>query len=198
VAYPSPIRVLESELRDWVNEPPRRDTLARDPHRWGKLCSAMDLLGDTQLAIEAFLDVHPDVEVEDTDGDRYLVAYGALQAMFLQQDALCHIHEAFEIDFQLGETLTRIREIRNDSIGHPSNRKDGRTFHFIVRVSLSRQGFDLISRDATGESSLESVNLIQLTTQQQDAITAALSQLLSTLRRTHAQTMSGHGEQPGR
>ena len=182
MAYPSLIHQLESELRDQINFTDLKATLTQQPARFNKLASALDLLGDTEMALEAFLGVHPDIEVEDSKGDEYLTVYGALQAMFLQQDAFAHIHEALGVPFELDATLQEVRDIRNDSIGHPSNRRDGQSFHFIVQVSLSRRGFQLVSFGLDDEPQYRHVDLWDLALRQNSSVVASLKELLKRLR----------------
>jgi hypothetical protein len=181
VALPSPVDQRLGDLRDFISAPERRASFMNDQQRWLKLCSAMDLLGDTQWAIEAFLDVHPDVVADETTGDHYLAAYGVLQAMFLQQDSLRHIHETLGVPFALDATLGHIRSIRNDSAGHPSDRKGGR-FNFIVRHYLSRQGFQVRSLGTAEQDYREYwVDLPQLAVAQQASVAASLALLLRSI-----------------
>ena len=72
-------------------------------------------------------------------GERYLRIYGAMQGLFLQQDALSDlikaIHPAKEI--RRHDVLKDIREIRNASGGHPTQlrRKGALSMHAIVQSS---------------------------------------------------------------
>lgn len=103
------------------------------------------MIGDTELALHAYItDPFP-----PGDGASYLIVYGALQTLFLQQDAIFNLAAALAIPETLDKyaRLGEIREIRNASIGHPT-RKGGKTapsFHFITRVTLSKDGFSLLS-----------------------------------------------------
>lgn len=54
------------------------------------------------------------------------------------------------LPFKLPDELREIRELRNDAIGHPSNRdvdrkKKIKSFHHISRATLSNAGFQLMS-----------------------------------------------------
>lgn len=147
--------------------------------RWHQVCAAMDVVSDTEWAIDAFLDIHPDVVAEETKGDQYLAAYGVLQAMFLQQDAIRSIHKALEHPLGRDEVLMRIRAIRNDSIGHPTDSRSGR-FHFIVQHYLSRRGYQLMSFGASEEDYRDYwVDLPTLASSQRVAIANALATLLA-------------------
>lgn len=111
----------------------------------------MDVLGDTELGIHDF-------KSRDTVG--YIEIYGLLQALFLQQDAVRHIANIFSFEISKLPELAKVREIRNDAIGHPMNRSNHKSFHFISRSSVSKKGFDLRSHDGdTGENSYRRIDL---------------------------------------
>jgi hypothetical protein len=62
-------------------------------------------------------------EVE-SDGWSYLVVYGILQVLYVQQDAATMLAGCLKLPFELPDELVNIREIRNDSIGHAHGRGD--------------------------------------------------------------------------
>lgn len=182
MTFPSRVAQLHEEIHSFIEASGLKNQLLHDQKRWGKLSSALDLLRDTQLALEAFLNLHPDIEVEDTKGDQYLAVYGALQALFLQQDALGHVHEVLEVPFSPDETLREIRDVRNDSVGHPSNRRGGQSFHYIGPFSISRRGFQLMSVPASGGPTFREIDLFALAARQNDSMGDALEELLKLLR----------------
>jgi len=71
-----------------------------DKVAFNKLCSSLDVLGDVELAFDTYLssDEHA------AGGEKYLYVYGVLQALFIEQDAVRHLHEAlgfaYEVDPQ--------------------------------------------------------------------------------------------------
>lgn len=131
-------------IRDYINHPWKLGTLVRDKVKWNMLCSSMDAIQDTQLAVESF--VHLD-DFTANDGG-YLYLYGLLQALFLQQDALNHLSKAlFDTEINYREQypdVYDIRELRNDAIGHPTNRGN-KSFHFIPRISITNKSFAVAS-----------------------------------------------------
>ena len=88
---------------------------------WNKLWCAFDNIEDTQSAINEF---------EITTNPSKLFFYGVLQALVVQQDALRHLEESIKLPkfkFEDYDKLKEIRDIRNETIGHPTDlRKDGR------------------------------------------------------------------------
>src|SRR4051794_31794598 len=80
-----PVEAAERRIRDIVNTARRSSALLQNRQQWFQLCSAMDAIGDTQLAVRAFLD--EPMKDAKSDGWSYLVVYGILQVLYVQQDA---------------------------------------------------------------------------------------------------------------
>ena len=96
------------------------------------------------------------------DGESYLIVYGVLQAMLLQQDAIKYIGDALDIKVKLPKQLEDIRVIRNSAAGHPAHQKENglSKSSFITRMFLSPVNFQLMtvySGDKDYESRLISV-----------------------------------------
>jgi len=136
-------RKLEDRIREFINSGRKQALLLKDSAAWNKLCSSLDIVGDTQLAIEA----HPKFRSTKGDGESYLIVYGVLQAMLLQQDAIRHIGNALNIKVKLPKQLEDIRVIRNSAAGHPAHQKENglSKSSFITRMSLSSESFQLMT-----------------------------------------------------
>jgi len=134
---------LERKIRDFINSPRRQSTLLSKREGWNKLCSSLDLIGDTELAIAAY----PSLCKTEGDGASYLIVYGILQTLLLQQDAAKHIAEVLDIKIKLPKELQQIRMIRNSAAGHPGMQKEKGVFKscFISRFSLSPINFELMT-----------------------------------------------------
>ena len=78
------ISILEQELREFINHPRRQAGLLSDVASWNIICSALDVVGDTELALDAYLNL----QQLSTDGEKYLMVHGVLQVMEVQQDAV--------------------------------------------------------------------------------------------------------------
>ena len=137
------VEELESQIRDVFNIPRRhRNTRAN----FNQACSALDAIGDTELALQEFKTNNTKTSI----GISYILVYGVLQAIFLQQDAIKHLALSLGLPFKLPDELREIRELRNDAIGHPTSRdvdrkKKIKSFHHISRATLSNAGFQLMS-----------------------------------------------------
>lgn len=160
------IRKYEQKIRDAVNESRRSYALRKDSAAWLQLISSLDVIGDTQLAIEAYADTSVDAEAPRNWGVSYLLIYGLLQALVLQQDAVLHTCEVLQVacDLKNYPGLQQAREIRNNSTGHPTKRdRRGKgqpvTYHAIGRITLKKDGFLLATYTAGGGDNYESIDI---------------------------------------
>lgn len=136
------VRELEETVRNHINTHRYQSVWIENSDGWNQICSSLDVIGDTICSIESYQS-HP---FPDETGMKYIVTYGILQALFIQQDALRHLSEAFEIEFQVSPALKEIRENRNAAIGHPTKQNRGGECHYshVSRMSLSKRGFDFL------------------------------------------------------
>jgi hypothetical protein len=142
----SKVAELETQIRNVFNIPRRHRNTRNDRANFNQACSALDAIGDTELALQEF----KSNKSKNTIGISYIIAYGVLQAIFLQQDAIKHLALSLGFPFNLPNELREIRELRNDAIGHPTSRdvdrrKKIKSFHYISRATLSNAGFQLLS-----------------------------------------------------
>lgn len=111
----------------------------------------MDSIEDICGVIDAFINREDSKDWES----QLLAIYGVLQAMFVQQDATKSLADAlgqsFTKDWKNHQYLKHIRELRNRSIGHPSDYKATKANPggHISRPSISKFGMDLMIVDGT-------------------------------------------------
>jgi hypothetical protein len=148
------IRDLETQIRDSLTSPRRRNPLVKDPAKWNMLTSSLDAVGDTELAIDAYITS----EDSDDPGIRYLHSYGILQVLYVQQDAAKHIVKSFGLPFNLVADLKDIRDLRNAAAGHPT--RNGATSHAISRISMSKTGFKLMTAHNDGTYDFQDVDIL--------------------------------------
>lgn len=182
---------LESEIRDLINHPRKRYFLLKDAAQWYKLCSSMDAIGDTELAIDSYL---ASLDKPSDTGELYIFLYGILQVLFVQQDAVKHLSEALELKYEPNKTLETIREIRNDSVGHPTKRGGGKghAFNFITRISMTKAGFTLITTYADRSSSFKEVDVRKLIDEQRDGLRKTLQNAISHLNKEAMEHKNKH------
>jgi hypothetical protein len=137
------IAELESKIRDRINKGRRQSELLNRSADWNRLCSSLDIIGDTELALDSYL---KQSHIDDI-GLCYLHVYGALQLLQTQQDAVSHICQALGIKAQSSPKIPHIREIRSSSVAHPAAQKEDKITKssFVVRSSLSQHGFNLMT-----------------------------------------------------
>jgi hypothetical protein len=182
--YSESLADLEQEIRDLVNQPRKKQSLFTDLAQWNQVYSALDVIGDTELAINTYLDR---VNEPADDGQLYILLYGILQVLVVQQDSVKNLVEALGEKFEKVQTLSEIKEIRNSSIGHPSKRgrnKDEESFNFITRISMSRRGFTLITTYSRNkDTSFKQVDLCQLIRDQRSELRKILTNVKASLKR---------------
>jgi len=92
---------------------------------WDKICSGLDNIEDTQLAIS---------EYTRLEKFSRLALYGLLQSLVVQQDSLKSIEESLGIKVPNLKTsfpkLKEIRDIRNETTGHPTETKLDKNSNF--------------------------------------------------------------------
>lgn len=175
------IEDLEQQIRWFINAPRKHLAIVRDQAEYYKLCSCLDVIGDTEYAFSA----HEEMTDTFSPGSSYILAYGFLQALFLQQDAVRNLYEALQLPYEPDQSLVEIRELRNDAIGHPTKRGGGKgkSFSFISRPSISKSGFQLMTVTPTGPPQFRTLVLKTLLDAQHIQLEKALEALLDSLRK---------------
>ncbi len=160
-----------------------RDTLLPKGAPRTQLNSCLDVIGDSELAIAAY----SAGEFGISDGARYLAVYGLLQALFIQQDAVINLCESLSIPEAIDTypRLKEIREIRTASIGHPTKKDRPKSqptsYHFIARVTLSPEGYRLLSIDSNGKLEFKDVSIPDLIADQRTYLSEILTSAIGKL-----------------
>lgn len=174
------------KIRDLVNQPRKRETLMHNGDLWPQLCSSMDVIEDCESAVSAFCAG----DLSSDKGGQYLAAYGVLQALYLQQDAVFNLCESLGIQKTATDypKLVEIRDIRNASVGHPTKRERPKptSYHFISQATLSPRGFELWSWDKNGNRASRWVSLPDLAADQRMLIAEILTQVIADLEKEQA------------
>ncbi|MGA7124408.1 MAG: hypothetical protein WBY94_30180 [Polyangiaceae bacterium] len=180
----SDVERLESEIRDFINAERKRAALIKRAATWGKVCSSLDAIGDTELAIQAYEARESTETRASTDGNLYISIYGILHALYLQQDAVKNLAGALGIAYERSEGETAARDVRNAATGHPThqNHVSPNAFNFISRVTLHAGGFQMLTYRADGSSDTQHVNVAALIAGQREGVTQALHATLNALR----------------
>lgn len=171
----------EAEIRDLLTNEPRHSAALTNRANWYKIVTCLDTIGDAEKALDAFLCI----EDRAGCGEWYLAIYGVMQALFLEQVAVEDLAEALGFAYNPDEALRDIRELRNDSIGHPTRRgpPPGKSFSAIARDSVSCTGFQMLTTDGgTTMTTYRLVNVPDLISQQRAILSQSLSVFLTELK----------------
>ena len=142
--------------------------------------SAFYAIEDSQAVIEDYKKIESTIK-----RGSYLNLYGLLQGLFVQQDAfktlfkLC-IDEKFDL-FSIPE-LKEIREVRNNSIGHPTNNKN--EYYIINQSTLNKYGYTLIGYLKDGSTKFQNISIYELLQKQENEIMKLMHQFISSLPTT--------------
>lgn len=176
------LRELSTWIRNYGSGPRHLPRLFADRFTWHQLWTAMDVIDDVDSAMTAYLD-H---EFPGDIGEKYLRFYGALQGLFIQQDALLDLIKAIHPakDIRLNDVLKDIREARNASVGHPTQlkRKGVLSTHGIVQNSMRKDGFELLSYPKRDGKIFEYVPVRELIEKQRAEAVRILSEVVEDLR----------------
>lgn len=174
------IREIKSKIYEYINTTRYQYSLIQDSNIWNQICSSLDVIDDTLLSIEDYIDN----DFPQSDGLKYIFTYGILQSLFIQQDAVRHLAEAFNIPFSFSESLIKIRDLRNSSIGHPTkqNTKGKRFYNYVSRIPLSKKGFTLQKTNIEqGRDVFVDVNIVEIIKIQIKEITDLLGNISNRL-----------------
>lgn len=180
------VRQREEKIRALINHPWKIQSLLNDTVNWNKLCVSMDVINDTQTAIDDFFSL-PSFDAEKGG---YLFLYGLLQAFVLQQDAINHLSEALfnkSIDWKNEyPDIFLVREFRNNSAGHPTKRGRNESFHFISRHSVSKGQFRLISYySKDNKKEYNTLYCSELRVKQENSVIVILDKIINLMEREY-------------
>ncbi len=172
------LEILIDEVRDIIDKWEGSPAVLENHATKMQLCSCLDVIKDTERCLEAFLTT--DIDGLDIGG-KYMYVYGTLQALVLQQDAVKHFTCALKKDYPRNPCLKEIREVRNASVGHPTDTEWGAAFNFITRDSIGNQGFELGTTyaDANKPKCYKKVNIRHLIEKQRNIFEPVLLDVIN-------------------
>jgi hypothetical protein len=178
------IQKLNRQVRDHINDSRKHYELRQNRPLFLQLCSSLDVIRDTEDAISAF----KEKELDNKKPLLYLMIYGLLQAIYVQQDATSNLCASLGIpeNFNSYQKLKEIREIRNDAVGHPTkrDRRKGQptSYHHISPNLLSQTNFTLISFFSAGDPESRDINISEVIKEQSKYISSILFTLITNLK----------------
>lgn len=183
----SSVSDINRAIRDLINEPRLNAIVRADRAKFNQLCSALDLIADTEYAIDAYSELSPDIDL----GLRYLALYGLWQAFQQQQDAVMALADAVGVPVTKAwrKRASTVRRMRSAVVGHPVNTTDSgkRMSHQVSQITLRTSGFDLLSHADDGTYDFQSVDVIKYATNQRQLIEEALVRIETELHRMNTE-----------
>lgn len=122
----------------------------------------------------------------------YLNAYGILNMLYTQSDALDSLHKSIGINYNHNDDLKKIRDIRSLSVGHPTNTysENKKCTSIISRHTMKNESFSFLVYFEDGETKFVECNLIDLINTQLLHLNDLTDKLLSNIHEKTAKTLS--------
>ena len=170
------------EIRKYITDA-RMLALLSKPASWNKLTSSLDTIDDNGKAIEAFLGI----DLPDAAGSNYLLIYGVLQALVVQQDAVKHLYDSLNYDYDRHPSLWKIRGTRDAAIGHPTERdkgnKDSDKKESNSMAPFNKNVFQLMTTYPDGRPpSFQNVNIPEIIAKQRTIVEQDVLEIIKKLK----------------
>lgn len=177
------IHKLSQSIRDIVSSPLTEHLFLKSSYDSHQIVTCLDTIEDAQLAVDEYRLLDRS-QFLTHKGKVYLVVYGVLQGIFLQQDALRDLANALHFPFRIDDyqELKTIREIRNQIVGHPTkySRDKTESLYRINRISLSLEKFDVLEYNKlVGQRQIASVNITRTLYDNEALVVKAMRDLVS-------------------
>ena len=134
------------------------------PEDWSFICSSMDVVNDSLLGLENFIRFGMDGPTKYDDlGEKYIRLYGALNATYIQQQAILNIHRISNTpditDAEKKVNTLSIRDARHKLGAHSvdyENKQTSRTESFVpVRFTLGGMVCEYFNNSTLSSSSID-------------------------------------------
>lgn len=170
---------LSDEIRSFINEPEYHSLISLDDSGFKQLCSCLDLIGDTELALDAYTNL----QYPSAIGEKYLALYGVLAAMRLQQDAVKHLSESLAINYQEVEELRLIRETIESIIFNATKKEINgvQCASGITQPTMSHAEITLWTLPTGANFKYKHIRILEIIQTQRNILTNALSKMLEEL-----------------
>ncbi len=169
-----------SKIREFINNPRIQFYYMKNLNIWSKLRSSLDVIEDSEQAIGFYFRSDFPAEI----GGRYLFLYGLFQALYIQQDAFKTLCESLEYPWEVKDNkiVSRIRNIRNDGVGHPTNRKGLFPYHFISRITIEQNSFEMFSHKINKKLVCRTIKIQPLVSKQKKEFVKLFKKIINQLQ----------------
>ena len=143
---------------DWINRPVIQNYYIKDLQNWDALCASLHILNDLQ---------RPKSEYYALESINHLEAIGIMQTLYIEQDSMQTLQNAFFENKYDGFKLNnynKVRDTRNKVFGHPSDKKTGtiKTRHFFDIIDKKEQRIKHLYWGTIKEIDSEEFNIDEL------------------------------------
>lgn len=186
-----------SIIRDLTNSSILSKILFENNKAQSQIYSSLDYLEDTALALSSYINNYKitssSIDSADSKPNVYIVIYGVLQSLAIQQDSTRHILEVLKEDIRkyYSEELSTIKDIRNYSIGHPTKKNvkmNQHSYSFLVRYSATKYSFELYKyTENDNKSTHEYIDIIKLIEIQYKELLIIFNKIIMILKKKEKQ-----------
>lgn len=168
-----------------IGEPRKEHSLDRKSTSFLMYQSCIDMIKITEKACAGYLKSCADNSDLDVE---YFNMFGVFQTLYVQQDAVRNLHEALNIPYTIDPSIEKIRGIRHDAAGHPTNRGGKKAFNFFNVWNFERYGLEIItgySSEKDGEIRIPKrtrISLSHFIDTQKSVFTKVLDNVIETLK----------------
>ena len=179
------ISELERQIRDFINQARRQHALLKDSGAWNQLCSSLDVIGDTELAFDAY-DEAPDTD--DAGGDVHFGFMACFRHWCSSRTPSGIWPRFWAWPMNPTRSSLEVREVRNASAGHPTKRHGRARSHFISRISMTKTGFQLLTvHPDHAPAEFKGVSLPALISTQRSQLRAVLKEVVASLQKEESE-----------
>lgn len=173
------INELTDIISNKINKANFKSNFLKGNDNYKKAFVSLDLIEDSQSAIDEFLNLDENI----LPGRTTLYIYGVLQSLFCQQDGILHLYKLIvDNSIKIGTLFEQFhfdsghREIRNDIVGHPTNRNNGKELYYLAKGSNTKYAFTYAGFTQNLEKfRVKDVDLRKLITEQEIFVTEVLN-----------------------
>ena len=148
------------------------------------MCGSLNAIESTQLAVDSYNCLDKD-NIKDTGRD-YLIIYGLFQSLYVQQDSVLNLCKSIDIQIPKKEKdikakypeLYIIRQLRNKSVGHPSNEGANNTHGMLIEGDSVK----LFSYSEAGEFSHSTHNISECLETQNKLLCKIVQQVIEKMK----------------
>jgi len=184
------------EIIKLINKHVLKSLLLKNSKKWNLMCGSIDSIRSTELAIDSYSKLAKKGQKRDV-GFEFLVIYGFFQALYVQQDSVINLYEAVgnelpsrEQLFKKYPDLKKIRNLRNNGVGHPSKDYKGGTHNIMP----DGDSIELFSYTNEGEFSHRTYRVSECIEKQSQALCEIFGKIVERLKYMERKHKEKYGE----